>query len=139
MRSAEAILGQRRPGLRPSGVAPLGQPLRHSARPPNTRPEPDSASDQRRHVVSGAEPEIRYAVSLSQECYSLARMTRWPESPCVYGMAASGFSRWPDGRKRATYIFTEYGVAIDVKLNFSRATLLMVSSEFQPTWLERGL
>ena len=66
-------------------------------------------------------------------------MTPWLESPCVYDMAASGFSRWPDGRKRATYRFTEYGVAIDVKLNFSHVTLLMVASEFQPAWLEGGL
>jgi hypothetical protein len=66
-------------------------------------------------------------------------MTHRPESLCVYDMAASGFSRWPDGHKRATYDFTEYGVAIDVKLIFSLVTLLMASSEFQPAWLEGGL
>lgn len=66
-------------------------------------------------------------------------MTLWLDSPCVYGMAASGFSRWPDGRNRATKFFTEYGAAIDVKLKFSRATLQMVSLEFQPMRLEGGL
>jgi hypothetical protein len=49
----------------------------------------------------------------------------------VFAMARSG--------KGGYYIFTEYGVAIDAELKSSRASLLMVPSEFQPAWLEGGL
>ena len=52
------------------------------------------------------------------------------------GVRVFAMARWP---QRGYYTFTEYGVAIGTKLKVAHATLLMVSSEFQPAWLEGGL